>query len=172
MTKFLTITIVGITFLSFESIAVTHTDTSTSAAVSIDTTAFVAQHNFYRKQVGAPDIHWSSHLATYAQAWADKLAKTCQLQHSNGTYGENIYWCSSSANEEEVIDYWAEEEQYFNHKNPTYIRGKSAKSGHYSQMIWAKSTLLGAGVANCKNGGQIWVCVYDPPGNMLGEKAY
>jgi pathogenesis-related protein 1 len=145
---------------------------SATTPVTIDTTIFVTRHNHYRQQVGAPDIHWSNELAIYAQTWADKLAKTCQLQHSNGTYGENIYWTSSSSDEAGVVDYWAEEKQYFNHKNPTYIRGKSARSGHYSQIIWANSTLLGAGVANCKGGGQIWVCVYDPPGNMLGEKAY
>jgi|SRR5688572_10034787 len=154
--------------LGFDTPQINHTNTNPA----IDTTTFVARHNYYRGQVGAPDIHWSTALATYAQTWANKLAKTCDLQHSNGKYGENIYWSSSSADETGVVDYWASEKQYFNHQNPTYIRGKSAKSGHYSQVIWAKSTLLGAGVANCRGGGQIWVCVYDPPGNMLGEKAY
>lgn len=141
-------------------------------ASGIDTTALVAQHNFYRTQVGAPAIHWSNELATYAQNWADKLARSCALEHSHGKYGENIYWTSDVATEAEVVDYWAEEAQYFNHKNPTYQGSKSAKSGHYSQVIWAKSTQVGAGKANCKNGGQIWVCVYNPPGNMVGEKAY
>ncbi|MBK9190753.1 MAG: hypothetical protein IPM77_04140 [Crocinitomicaceae bacterium] len=139
---------------------------------TIDTTKIVERHNYYRQKVGAPDIHWSEELAAYAQAWADKLAKNCQLQHSNGEYGENIYWHSDVSNEEAVIDYWAEEEKYFNHKNTTYISGRSHKSGHYSQVIWAKSTKVGAGVANCKGGGQIWVCVYDPAGNVIGEKAY
>ncbi|MBI3136592.1 MAG: hypothetical protein HYZ14_18095 [Bacteroidetes bacterium] len=147
-------------------------ENSLPANPAVDTTLLVKQHNFYRQRVNAPDIHWSDELAVYAQAWANKLAKTCQLQHSGGKYGENIYWTSDEANEQAVVDYWAEEEKYFNHKNPTYIRGKSSKSGHYSQVIWAKSTLVGAGVANCKGGGQIWVCVYDPPGNMIGEKAY
>lgn len=139
---------------------------------TIDTTSFVAQHNYYRAKVGAPQIHWNDTLATYAQAWANKLALTCEMKHSNGQYGENIYWSSAPKNEKDVVDRWASEEKYFNHKNPTYIRGKSSKSGHYSQVIWANSTQLGAGVANCKNGGQIWVCVYNPPGNVIGEKAY
>jgi pathogenesis-related protein 1 len=139
---------------------------------TIDTTVFIAQHNFYRAKVGSPTIHWNDSLAAYAQAWADKLAQTCDMQHSDGPYGENIYWSSAPKNEKAVVDRWASEEKYFNHNNPIYIRGKSSKSGHYSQVIWAKSTELGAGVANCKNGGQIWVCVYNPPGNMIGEKAY
>ena len=168
--RLLIVGIFGVAVLSLNSNS-TQNNVSTPA-VSIDTTAFVSRHNFYRKQVGAPDIHWSAELANYAQAWADKLSKTCSLQHSRGKYGENIYWKSNASNENDVVDYWATEKADFNHKDPTYIRGKSEKSGHYSQVIWAKSTLLGAGVANCKDGAQIWVCVYDPPGNMIGEKAY
>lgn len=143
-----------------------------SGKVTIDTNVFLAQHNYYREKVGSPRIYWNDTLASYAQAWADKLAQTCNMSHSDGPYGENIYWSSSPRNEKQVVDRWASEEKYFNHKNPTYIRGKSSKSGHYSQVIWTKSTELGAGVANCKNGGQIWVCVYNPPGNRIGEKAY
>jgi len=168
MLKFLIIISAGILASSVED----HSDHASTSPVAIDTTAFVAQHNFYRNQVGSPDIHWSNELAAYAQNWTDKIAKSCQLQHSSGSYGENIYWNSSPASEQEVVDYWATEKADFNHKNPTYVRGKSEKSGHYSQIIWAESTKLGAGVANCKDGSQIWVCVYDPAGNMIGEKAY
>jgi len=140
--------------------------------ISIDTVAFVERHNYYRSRVGAPQIHWSKELADYAQAWANKIASKCQLVHSSGSYGENIYWTSGSATEEEVVDYWASEEVYFNHKNLTYVKGRSYKSGHYSQVIWAKSLWLGAGKATCKNGGEIWVCSYNPPGNVIGERAY
>lgn len=143
-----------------------------SEAVEIDTAAFVGRHNYYREKVGAPNIHWSQELANYAQTWANKLAGSCNMRHSSGNYGENIYWTSDVATAEEVVDYWASESKYFNHKNPTYVSGRSSKSGHYSQVIWAKSLWLGAGKATCKNGGEIWVCSYDPPGNMVGEKAY
>lgn len=160
------------TFLFLISSTKVKSELPVSTKPTIDTTVFLAQHNYYREKVGSPDIHWNDSLASYAQEWADKLAKTCDMQHSDGPYGENIYWSSSPKNEKAVVDRWASEEQYFNHKNTTYIRGKSSKSGHYSQVIWAKSTELGAGVANCKNGGQIWVCVYNPPGNVVGEKAY
>lgn len=138
----------------------------------VDSTVALERHNFYRAKVGAPNIKWSNELAMYAQKWANKLAATCALQHSAGKYGENIYWTSGTATTAQVIDYWAEEEKYFNHNNPVYQKGKSAKSGHYSQVIWAKSTHVGMGVANCKNGGQIWVASYDPHGNVIGQKAY
>ena len=138
----------------------------------VDAALIVERHNYHRAKVGAPDIQWSDVLAEYAQNWAEKLTKTCQLQHSGGQYGENIFWSSTPRSADYVVDDWCEEEKYFNHKNTTYIKGKSSKSGHYSQVIWAKSLYVGAGMAYCKDGSQMWVCVYDPPGNFIGEKAY
>jgi len=138
----------------------------------INSAQIVERHNYHREKVGAPDIHWSDTLAEYAQNWAEKLTKTCQLKHSGGQYGENIFWSSTPRNADYVVDHWCEEEKYFNHKNPTYIKGKSSKSGHYSQVIWAKSLFVGAGMAYCPDGSQMWVCVYDPPGNFIGDKAY
>lgn len=139
---------------------------------SIDSTSFIQRHNYYRSQVGAPEIKWSKELAAYAQSWANNLASKCQMIHSSGNYGENIYWTSGTATEDEVVDYWASEEIYFNHKNPTYIKGRSHKSGHYSQIIWAKTQYVGAAKATCKGGGEIWVSSYNPAGNVIGEKAY
>lgn len=143
-----------------------------SSKTKVDTTVFVERHNYYRSKVGSPPIKWNDSLAMFAQSWADHLAKTCDFEHSDADYGENIYWSSAPADEIKVVDKWASEEKYFNHNDPTYYRNTSSKSGHYSQVIWAKSTELGAGYANCKNGSQIWVCVYNPAGNMIGEKAY
>ena len=47
----------------------------------------------------------------------------------------------------------------------------------YSQAVWAASTRLGCAVAPYANAalggnGQVWVCVYDPPGNQDGQIAY
>ncbi len=138
----------------------------------VDKEALLAQHNYYRDQVGVPHLEWSDELAEYAQNWANKLARKCNMYHSSGKYGENIYWTSSTATEAEVVDYWASEEKFFNHRNRTYKKGSGLKSGHYSQVIWKETTQVGGAVANCKHGGQIWVCNYDPHGNVIGCKAY
>ncbi len=138
----------------------------------VDKEAILAQHNYYRDQVGVPNLEWSDELAEYAQNWANKLARKCNMYHSSGEYGENIYWTSSTATEAEVVDYWASEEKYFNHRNRTYKKGSGLKSGHYSQVIWKETTHVGGAVADCKHGGQIWVCNYDPHGNVIGRKAY
>lgn len=39
--------------------------------------------------------------------------------------------------------------------------------GHYTQVVWRDSERLGCGVGDCTGGGEIWVCNYDPPGNVI-----
>ena len=146
---------------------------SQNEGVEIDKSKFVERHNYYRRKVGVPPVTWSDELASYADLWASRLALKCALQHrKKNKYGENIYMHSRTSKEYDVVDLWASEEKYFNHKNPIYIKGEGKKSGHYSQIIWAKTTKIGAAVRTCKDGGQIWVCNYDPPGNYIGRKAY
>lgn len=141
--------------------------------LDINEDRFVDRHNFYRKKLGINKVKWNQDLAEYAAKWAKRLALRCELKHrSSGEYGENIYYFSGKADEYQVVDYWAEEEVYFNHKNPVYDKRKGKLYGHYSQLIWAKSTEIGAAAYQCKNGGQIWVCNYNPPGNWIGKRVY
>lgn len=131
------------------------------------------RHNQYRGLLELPPLEWSDELAAYAQDWADHLAETgCGLMHSDGSYGENIYWTSGKASEEDVVDYWAKEMEYFNDENPIFEKDKLNKYGHYTQIIWRDTKFMGAGKAICSNGNQIWVCVYDPAGNIIDEPVY
>ena len=49
--------------------------------------------------------------------------------------------------------------------------------GHYTQVVWAESSNLGCGYAQCTVNSPFdgfdtwdnWVCNYDPPGNVEGE---
>ena len=99
---------------------------------TINKELIVERHNYHRAQVSARDIQWSDTLAEYAQNWAEKIEKTCQLKHSGGQYGENIFWSITPRAGDYVVDHWCEEEKHFNHKSTTYIKGTSSKSGHYS----------------------------------------
>jgi hypothetical protein len=40
-------------------------------------------------------------------------------------------------------------------------------TGHFTQVVWKASRALGCGRATCK-GLDLWVCQYDPPGNVMG----
>ncbi len=139
---------------------------------SFDKKELLERHNYYRQKVGVPNLEWSEELAEVAQKWANQLAKKCEMKHSNSRFGENIYWTSGTANATEAVDFWASEERFFNHRNTTYVKGKGLKSGHYSQVIWKNTTHVGGAVSTCTHGGEIWVCNYNPHGNIVGQKAY
>jgi pathogenesis-related protein 1 len=140
--------------------------------VKIDEKALLERHNYYRQQVGVESLEWSDDLAEFAQEWANKLSRSCQLYHSSGPYGENIFWTSGSESAAGVVDNWAEEKKYFNHNNPIYRSRNGSKYGHYTQIIWSKTTHVGGAMQRCKHGGEIWVCSYSPHGNIIGEKAF
>lgn len=144
----------------------------TSTEDGVDKKALLERHNFYRRKVGVVDLKWSDELASISQEWANKLAKSCEMTHSSNGYGENIFWTSTSANSIEVVDMWASEEVFFNHQRRLYRSGKSSRAGHYTQIIWRETTHVGGAMQKCKHGGEIWVCNYDPAGNMDRKPVY
>lgn len=138
----------------------------------------VDYHNTVRKEVGAPPVEWSPELAAFAQEWANYIsASGCAMQHRPNSgkwaqkYGENIFWGAGKAYT--VIDagkMWYSEKKFWKGGK---MNGKNwSKTGHYTQMVWSKTTKVGLGKAVCKNGATIIVANYDPAGNMMGEKPY
>lgn len=134
-----------------------------------------AAHNQVRCNVDTaepiPPIAWSSQLAAVAQAYAEQLAAAgCNLNHSGGPYGENLFWGSGSYAPDVVVEAWAGEVSCFSYAQ--FENSCSCTCGHYTQIVWRNSTQLGCGVGACPGGGQVWVCNYDPPGNYLGQYPY
>jgi pathogenesis-related protein 1 len=140
--------------------------------ITLDKEALLERHNFYRDKVGVPDLEWSEELAEYAQTWANKLAKECDIYHSGSNYGESIYISGGASSGADAVDYWAYEEKYFDHDNPVFKKEKGHIYGHYAQIIWRKTTHVGGAYADCESGTRIWVCNYSPHGNVVGRKAY
>lgn len=130
----------------------------------------LAAHNHVRAQVGIGPLTWSNDVARVAQRWADTLAASgCALQHNARTsHGENLFWSSAPAEATQVVASWADERQNYDHASNTCRRGMC---GHYTQVVWAKSTKLGCGMATCGRA-QVWVCNYDPPGNLVDARPY
>lgn len=142
------------------------------------------EHNAIRAEVAAapplPELAWSADLAEVAQTYAEHLSASCDLVHSGGPYGENLaFFGGQPATAQTVVDLWASEKSCWTYG--LFERGDACSSackgsggcGHYTQMVWRNTKVVGCGVANCATGdGEIWVCNYDPPGNFVGEAPY
>jgi hypothetical protein len=73
---------------------------------------------------------------------------------------------SGSLAPEEVVHGWYSEVGNYNFRRPRYRSGV----GHFTQLVWAATTRIGCGVAHCSNA-DVWVCNYDPPGNVSNQFA-
>ncbi len=124
-------------------------------------------HNRHRANHCAAPLTWSNALASRAQQWADQLQQSsCAFQHSpNSPYGENLYFFAPAGNmsPDQIATGWYDEVSLYNFNSGAF----SMSTGHFTQVIWRDTQKLGCGVSMC-NGGEIWVCNYDPPGNVQG----
>ena len=145
-----------------------------------EATQFLDYHNAARKELHIAPLVWDNTLASYAQEWADFLAKKkkCKLIHRDELnnnpkkLGENLYWVSSGENFQVVqaADAWYSEKSFFN--NQPFSYNMADKAGHYTQMIWSGTTEMGAGKATCPSGALIIVANYNPMGNTIGQLVY
>jgi len=129
-------------------------------------------HNKYRVRHGVSLLQLDRKLCCHAQQYADTLANTDTFQHSNDPlYGENLYWSWSSDPAwtlpgEEAVSSWYEERKGYNYDSEP----EDTESGHFTQLVWAESQLLGVGLARSPTTGKIFtVMKYDPPGNYRGR---
>jgi pathogenesis-related protein 1 len=123
-------------------------------------------HNELRAQHCAAPLTWSAEVAKSAQKWADDLAaRDCAFEHSKTSYGENL----AAGTEGALLPDGAVRMWYDEIKKYDFAKGKfSMATGHFTQVVWQGSRSLGCGISKCK-GMQIFVCQYDPPGNVQGE---
>ncbi len=130
-----------------------------------DRQQWLAAHNTVRVRHGMAPLVWSEDLAASAQAVAD----SCPSGHSDTHYGENLAWVSSNRSPLFIVKLWYEEEPSYDYAKP----GFSAKTGHFTQIVWKSTRELGCGQKNGCNTRipNVWVCHYDPPGNYSGQFA-
>jgi pathogenesis-related protein 1 len=148
----------------------------------------LARHNHWREAVGAPALTWSPEMAAFAQQWAEALdGQGCDMRHRPKTgpyaqrYGENLYsaspviWSDGRTEVQlvapgAVVDSWDSEKIDYDYASNSCAGGKVC--GHYTQLVWAGSARLGCGMKVCGDKSQVWVCNYDPAGNVGGERPY
>lgn len=128
----------------------------------------VNMHNGLRALHCAQPLQWSRKLAHGAQAYAEQQAAAgCQLVHSPDALaskvGENLAILPSARDDIGVaVAAWYGEAASYDFSNP----GFSSTTGHFSQLVWKSSRLLGCGAAACGDGRQFVVCNYNSPGNI------
>lgn len=169
--------------MAFRALAVTFCSTlmfAQAAGAATFTAAqkaeLLAAQNKYRTEVGEAPLVWSDKLADSAQSWAEHLANVVHaLKHSGAAdTGENLAsWTAGHASLTRLVKIWGDEKRFFVDASfPDISRTGSWQSvGHYSQLVWRKTTEVGCGLAT--GGGQDYlVCQYNPMGNFAGEKVF
>lgn len=134
---------------------------------------FMKLHNDARAEVGVPPLVWDDQIAAYAQEWAETIAARDEMEHRpNGKYGENLAGYLPQYGERPVhgAKMWYDEiKDYHGEK----IDGQNyQKFGHYTQMVWRKSTRVGFGVAMTPKGMVMLCANYAEAGNMIGDHPY
>ncbi|XP_011498370.1 PREDICTED: venom allergen 5.01-like [Ceratosolen solmsi marchali] len=127
------------------------------------------------------EIIWDDELAAVAQRWASH----CNENHDNArnvrrfAVGQNIArtWTTrrpigsydSEPDWRPQISAWFSEVQY-------YRSGYSSITGHYTQVVWGTTFLIGCGYSfyydPLRGYTKNYVCNYGPSGNILGYKPY
>ena len=142
--------------------------------------AFVDAHNAVRAEVKQPagyakawepipPLAWSPEIAATSQQWAEHLrdSNKCKLVHSDTRYGENLAM-GQGMDIAQAVGMWAAEGKRFRYV-PVYEF--DIPTGHYSQVVWRKTTHVGCGWASCGKT-NVAVCRYSPPGNHIGKSPY
>lgn len=138
-----------------------------------DVREYLHAHNQVRAAEGEAPLEWGREVARYARRWASKRRRDCAMVHSQGPYGENIFWgaVGGSWTPDRAVNAWAEETAYYDRATNTCAQGQMC--GHYTQMVWNSTTKVGCARVECFAGaGYIVICCYDPPGNFVGESPF
>nr|AHE81264.1 pathogenesis-related protein 1-21 [Triticum aestivum] len=133
---------------------------------------FVNLHNRARAADGVGAVTWDNSVARSAQDYANKRAADCRLQHSGGPFGENIFWGSGQSwTAANAVKSWVDEKRNYHLNTNTCDAGKVC--GHYTQVVWRKSTRIGCARVVCAgNRGVFIICNYNPPGNFNGDRPF
>lgn len=145
-------------------------------------------HNQARSKVGVGPLEWDCTLAQYAQWWVDQdkwqhssdADYKMHLPPSYNFTGENLAVVAGSGRQvtKDGLALWLAEQKNWNAQTAKCQTGKIC--GHYTQVVWRKTTKIGCGInRQSTTMGDRWrgqtqflSCNYNPAGNVRGQKPY
>jgi uncharacterized protein YkwD len=133
-------------------------------------------HNAARRQLGFPPLEWSRHLEAHAAGYAVTMAQSHHFAHSTDLttgppQGENLWMGTRNAySYAEMAGAWVDERQHYfgGSINQALSDGSMDDIGHYTQIIWRRTTHFGCAIASSAANDYL-VCRYLPAGNVEGS---
>lgn len=129
---------------------------------------YLNAHNAARAEVGVSSMTWDDTVAGYAQNYANQRSTDCKMEHSEGSYGENLA-SGTVISGADAVNMWVSVKQFYDHNSNTCNGGECRR---YSQVVWGSSVRLGCARVQCNSGDFFVTCNYDPPGNYEGQSPY
>ena len=164
------------------------TTTPAPTSVSVPTNEWLDEHNKHKKNHCTEPLYtWSVELENAAKAWADGChlkngvpcheTDTAECPGARGSpYGENIAASGpvrdvgqAAHTPKEAVHWWYSEISNYNYNAPELKLANPGMNGHFTQVVWKASRLLGCAQAACRIQGvmqTLSVCKYSPPGNF------
>ncbi|XP_020104109.1 STS14 protein-like [Ananas comosus] len=140
---------------------------------------FLTVQNQARAAVGVPPLQWSTDLAAEASKMVQyqKEQKGCDfVDMSSSPYGANQAWTSYPPSPAEVVGSWVAQGKYYNHDDNTCdTDAAQGDCGTYTQVVWRRTAAVGCAQATCagqQEGATISLCLYNPHGNVQGQRPY
>ncbi len=133
-------------------------------------------HNVERVRLGIAPLAWSDALAANAAKWAARLSLLPTLEHDESldVEGENLWRGTRGAySPEDMVTLWIDERRVFLNKPfpDVSTTGDIEDVGHYTQLIWRSTGLVGCAVAVAGED-EVMVCRYMEGGNVMTEMTY
>lgn len=161
-------------FAAAASTAACAASTMTISPATIFGMRVVAIHNQVRIAEGVGPVTWDRSLAAAADGYAQQLATGGSWGHSPNALrdgqGENLWMGTRGAfSVDQMVWAWASERSMFRRGAfPAVSRtGRWEDVGHYTQMIWPRSTRVGCAIRSSSRNDYL-VCRYSPGGNVMG----